>query len=237
MRRGFILGDIMVSTVRTELKRIEVLLFAPETLSQECILILLRDKELIRIVGWANNEDKLLEHTFRLKPDVVLFYLSNQNFEIINLIPELHKASAQTKVVILSGSDDIKIQAKALELGAAGMVQKERGIQTLTSVIEQINDGKVVVNPKLLQQLLKKGSGNHNKTNNKKSTEIDSLTERELDVIEMIARGMRNKEIAERLFISEATVRHHLSSIYSKLMIDDRLNLVIYAYQHKLVKL
>lgn len=226
----------MSPSIKREYKKIEVLLFAPEILLQECMRTLLRDNEQVNIVALADTEEKLFENYIRYQPEVVLYYLSERNHHILDTISHLQKKFPQAKVVVLIDSEKTEILIRALENGARGVVQKEKGVQTLINTIGQISSGKAVFDSRFLQELLKKEADKTAGNKNKNLTEMDALTKRELEVVKMIALGLKNKEIAERLSISEATVRHHLGSIFSKLMIEDRLNLVIYAYQHKLAE-
>jgi DNA-binding NarL/FixJ family response regulator len=109
----------------------------------------------------------------------------------------------------------------------------------LVRAIRQVAEGGVWLNQKLIEQLIGGTQNGHNgngKANGFEDLKTDDLTNREREVVEMVGRGMNNREIAKRLFISEATVRHHLSSIYSKLHVADRLNLAIYAYREGIIE-
>ena len=126
---------------------------------------------------------------------------------------------------------------RAVQLGAVGIVQKEQNARMLIEAIRQTFRGETWINQVLLTKLL---NSKVQKKNGSKSWDLlkaKSLTPRELEVIAMIGKGLNNKDIAVTMFISEATVRHHLSSIYGKLDGADRLNLVIYAYQEGLLQI
>ena len=124
-------------------------------------------------------------------------------------------------------------QTAALKLGVTGIVSANRSPRVLIRAIKQVSEGGVWLNQKIIAQLLDNNNGLDNEKAKRNGFFKDNdLTSRELEVIEMIAQGMNNKDISNKLFISEATVRHHLSSIYSKLNVDDRLNLAIYAFQN-----
>jgi DNA-binding NarL/FixJ family response regulator len=116
-----------------------------------------------------------------------------------------------------------------------GMVKKEKAAEVLIAAIERVNDGEAWLDPSLMAGVLSEvtRAGKAAKTD-PEAEKIASLTKREREVIVLIGEGIKNKEIAGRLFISETTVRHHLTSIYDKLEVADRVELLIYAFRHGL---
>lgn len=182
----------------------------------------------------AGTNAELLETISRNQPDVTLICLLDGEHENICLIPEILKFAPQTKVVLLVNSNDLLDQKEALKLGAAGIVEMNQNPRSLMHALKQVSEGETCVTKSLLAQLL--GNTMSSKPKHKRYLRNDSLTNRELEVVQMIGQGMKNKNISKQLFISEATVRHHLSSIYGKLAVEDRLNLVIYAYQNGIIR-
>lgn len=168
--------------------------------------------------------------------DVAVVYISTG--DRVEIISDLLKKRPGLPVVLIIASSDLDSQADALKLGAVGIVHKEQNPKLLIEAIRQTHNGETWLNQVLLNKLLEKDKSN-NKTSarNHFQTDVESLTARELAVVKMIGEGLKNKSIAERLSISEATVRHHLSSIYGKVGVEDRLNLVIFAYQKGIFKL
>lgn len=168
--------------------------------------------------------------------DVAVIYLSTG--DRVEVISDLLSKMPELRVVVLVAGVDLDAQAEALKLGAVGIVQKEQSPKLLIEAIRQTYNGETWLNQVLLNRILER-----DKLSSKKAARIsdrketNSLTTRELEVITMIGEGLKNKTIAQRLSISEATVRHHLSSIYGKVGVEDRLNLVILAYQKGLITL
>lgn len=153
-------------------------------------------------------------------------------------IADILKINPDLNVMVVAEKLDIESQAKAVELGAVGIVHKEQSAKILFEAIRQICMGETWLNQTLLSKVLKGKNGQNGQgANGRVAPKAEALTRRELDVVRMIGEGLKNKEIAEKLEISEATVRHHLSSIYGKTGVDDRLNLVIYAYENRLIEI
>jgi len=138
---------------------------------------------------------------------------------------------------VLTGSRDSAIHQKAAQLGAMGVVLKEDAADLLLKAIEKVYKGEAWLDRVTLGNLLFQMSNQDKESLDPRAKKISSLTDRERQVIALIAEGLKNRQIAERLFISPTTVTHHLSSIYSKLGVSDRLELVIYAFANKLAKM
>ena len=138
------------------------------------------------------------------------------------------------RVLVLTGLRGSESQRRAMLAGAMGVVLKDHAAEVLIKAIHKVHQGEVWLDRLTMGSVLDEMT---------QAPEIDperakiaSLTDREREVIALIAEGLKNKEIGKRLFISETTVTHHLSSIFSKLEVTDRLELVIYAFAHKLAK-
>jgi DNA-binding NarL/FixJ family response regulator len=119
-----------------------------------------------------------------------------------------------------------------------GLVLKHKAADTVIRAIEKVYEGEVWLDRTMIASILNErvnSNGAHEK--NTETPKIALLTDREREVIKLIGEGIKNKQIAERMFISEATVRHHLTSVFAKLGVTDRFELVIYAFQHGLAKL
>ncbi len=158
----------------------------------------------------------------------------------VEVITDLLAVWPDLRVVVTAASENLDLQATALELGAVGIVHEEQNPNLLIEAIRQTFAGETWLNQVLLNKILQRNR-NGNSSNGKRSDKFDAdlgieaLTNREFEVLDLIGNGLKNKQIAERLLISEPTVRCHLSSIYGKLGVDDRLNLVIKAYQRGLL--
>ena len=191
-----------------------------------------------RVVGEAADQTEALALATREQPDVILLDLDLSDTSGLDFLPDLLEAASATRVLILTGVHDPELHRQAVSLGAMGLVLKEKSIDILLQAIEKVHIGEVWLEPSMVANVLstmtrKKGG----KQPNSEEAKIATLTAREREVIALVGEGLRNKQIAQRLFISETTVRHHLTSIFSKLAVAERIELVIYAYRHGLAKI
>ena len=166
--------------------------------------------------------------------DVAIVYISKA--DQIELVSVLLKCNPDIRVVVVAEGADLESQANALKLGAVGIVHKDQNYKFLIEAIRQTYNGETWLNQVLLHRILGRAKTNGKRSSNYMSmSDADTLTSRELEVIKMIGEGLNNRDLANRLKISEATVRHHLSSIYGKIGVEDRVNMVIMAYQEGLL--
>jgi DNA-binding NarL/FixJ family response regulator len=169
---------------------------------------------------------------------VILLDLDLDGELMLDHIPALLAAANRARVVVLTGVRDPEIHRRAVRLGAVGLVLKDHAAEVLLRAIPQVHAGEAWLEPAMVASVLGDMTrAQANRQDDAEEAKIASLTGREREVIGLLGEGLKNKHIAERLFISEATVRHHLTAIFAKLGVTDRLELVIYAYQHGLVKL
>ena len=223
-----------ISSTRRQNK---VSIFAPFNLDSECLKVLIESDPQLTVIDTAGTGPELLGKVSRNKPDLVLIYVPDGEDEKIDLISDLFQLLPQIKVVILSSPNNLFDQPAALKLGVTGIVGTGQNMKVLLRAIRQVSEGEIWLNQKLIAELL---DGNfyagNDKSKGKRFYRGNELTNRELEVVEMVCQGMNNKIISSRLNISTATVRHHLGSIYGKLDIDDRVNLAIYAFRQKIVQ-
>ncbi len=227
--------DTFINNISHRKTRVSVL--ATYALVRSALQLLLESDKELTIIDVAGTTSELIEKVFHNKPDVVLICLMENEGKNINLIAGLFKVAPKTKVIILSSPNSLLDQPSALKLGVTGIIGTNQSTRILIRAIKQVSEGEVWLNHKVIAQLLDKSfdSTSNSKYKNKGLLRGDDLTKRELEVITMIGLGLNNKEISKKLYIGEATVRHHLSSIYSKLHIEDRLNLAIYAHQQGII--
>lgn len=217
-------------------KTINVFLVSKYQIVQESLKLMIDSSRGLSVSGTFSFGEDFDDSMELASADVAVVYISTG--DRVEIISDLLKKRPGLPVVLIIASSDLDSQADALKLGAVGIVHKEQNPKLLIEAIRQTHNGETWLNQVLLNKLLEKDKSN-NKTSarNHFQTDVESLTARELAVVKMIGEGLKNKSIAERLSISEATVRHHLSSIYGKVGVEDRLNLVIFAYQKGIFKL
>ncbi len=220
--------------LKTSNSRIKISILARHRLVRDSLKSLFESNADIKVE--ASGDLKLIDKAAIVGTDVAVIYL--EAGDPVEAIADLRASNSVVKMVVVTAGEDLDTQTLALRSGAVGIVRADQSAKLLIEAIRQASKGETWLNQALLSRLLEdKGSGNNKQTNGTKGTKPEALTPREVEVIGMIGKGLKSKVIARELLISEATVRHHLSSIYGKLGVDDRLNLVIYAYEKGLIQL
>lgn len=187
------------------------------------------------VVGGAGNREEALALAERHHPEIILLDLDLGETSGLDLLPELLSIVPEARVIILTGMRDQETHRQAVRLGAMGVVLKDKAVEVVINAIERVSAGEVWLDPRLTASLISDFTRPGRKMD-PEAEKIAALSKREREVVELIGQGLKNKEIAERLFISEITVRHHLTSIFEKLDVSDRIELMLYAYRHGLAK-
>lgn len=191
----------------------------------------------LKIVGEAGNRSEALSLAAAQLPDLILLDLDLGDENGLDFLPDLLAAAPQSKAIILTALRDSQTHLRAVQLGALGIVLKEQADEKLFQAIEKVHRGEVWLDSALVAKSLTQRHSTLAKTETMDSNtgRINSLTPREREIIELVCQGMKNQQIADRLFISEGTVRNHLTLIYSKLDVADRFGLIVFAIRHRLV--
>jgi DNA-binding NarL/FixJ family response regulator len=216
---------------------IRILLVDEQTIVREGLRLIIESHPEFKIVGEAGNREDALDIAIREQPHIIVLDPTLEYDVSCRIIDDLLAAAKDANIIILTGAKDIDAHRQAISLGARGIVLKQEASQILITAIEKVYAGETWIERSstafLLTEVL---SIMRNGKTDPEATKIATLTLREREVIELIAEGLKNKQIAERLFITQATVSHHLTSIFSKLGVSDRLQLMVYAYHHCLNK-
>lgn len=183
------------------------------------------------VVGEAGGKDEAVTVIAREQPDIILLDLDLEGRNGLEFFTELASAAKGARILVLTAVNDPEVHRSAVLLGSAGVVLKRHASEALLRAIERVSQGEVWLDQAMIAGLLSAV----NKAEDVDAVRIATLTKREREIIMLIGEGLRNKKIADRLFISETTVRHHLTSIFSKLGVSSRLDLVVYAYRRGLV--
>jgi DNA-binding NarL/FixJ family response regulator len=245
------------------MREARILIIEDEEIVREGLSLLVEHQQGFRVVGLASTIADALAVAQREQPDVALLDIKLGNDNGIDCLPELQTISPKTRVLILTGLSDLETHYAAVSQGAMGIVRKIEGPETLVNAIRKVLAGEVWLNGELMAKVLtdlrqaranpsteKQGEGGvktaatpaigwrlHAPVRDKyEDVKIARLTDREREVVELVGQGMRNQQIADKLCISVITVRHHLTSIFSKLEVGDRFELAIYSFRHGLAK-
>jgi two-component system nitrate/nitrite response regulator NarL len=219
-------------------KLIRILLVDHHTLVRAGIRMLIETQAGLTVVGEAGDAAEALLIAAREHPDIILFDPNLNDCESLDLIPQLLAAAGRAQVLLVTSISDPRMHEQAIELGAMGVVLEQQPVEVLFKAIEKVYTGEAWFDRSMIARVLAKLSRARAAGNTDvESDKIALLSQREREVIALIGQGLKNKQIAERLSISEITARHHMTSIFSKLGISDRLELIVFAYRHGLAQL
>ena len=197
--------------------------------------MIIQSRAGMTIVGEAGNRDDALSLAASEHPNIILLDLDLGGDSGMNLITDLIAASSEARIIILTGVRDPEVHRQAVLLGGMGIVKKEKAAEVLITAIERVHLGEAWLDPSLVAGVLSEMTlSSKGRKIDPEAEKIAALTNREREVIALVGEGIKSREIAGRLFISETTVRHHLTSIFDKLGVADRVELLIYAYRHGL---
>jgi DNA-binding NarL/FixJ family response regulator len=190
--------------------------------------VLAGEKE-IKIVGEAANKQQAVHIVGELKPDVMLIDMAFSETESMEIIPSIKGKSPTTKPLILSTSSDEEKILEALKAGAKGYLSKDAGVPDLIKAIQSVRYGELWFKRQLMAKFIDGMILADSGGEDREASTIESLTQREEEVLGCLTKGRTNKDIAETLFISERTVKSHLYNIYRKIHVTRRLQAILYA--------
>lgn len=186
----------------------------------------------IVVVAQASNGREAVDLAKLHVPDVILMDINMPIMNGLQAIKEIRLEKLQSKVIVLTIHEDREYLFKTLQTGAQGYVLKDAEPAVLVDAIRNVSRGETFIQPNMTTELVKEF--NRVTMNEKEKHDDSNLTTREVEVLDLIAEGMINKEIAQKLYISEKTVKNHVSSIFKKLNVSDRTQAAIYAFKNNL---
>ncbi len=208
---------------------IKVLLADDQKLVRQGIQVLLESEGDIRVIGHAGDGRQALELTASLKPDVVLMDIRMPVMDGVAATRELSQRFPQIGVIILTTFDDDEYIFEGLKAGARGYLLKDISSEEMAAAVRTVAAGGALIQPSITRKVLAEFSRLSEKPQSKAKELIDPLTERELDVLRALAEGLSNREIAEKLVITEGTVKNHVSNLIAKLNVRDRTQAILKA--------
>lgn len=186
----------------------------------------------IKVIAEAVDGEDCLSRLQEVKPDVLLLDINMPKMNGLEVLRKLKSCRLNLKVLVLTVHNEIEYLLKAVEIGINGYILKDSESAELKKAIFTIVQGETYIQPSLIPAL-------NSKMIEKSADEvrIDALTRRESEVLKLLAVGMYNKEVAERLDISERTVKNHVSNIFKKLGVTDRTQAAVFAIRNNLIKI
>ncbi|NSW83236.1 MAG: response regulator transcription factor [Syntrophothermus sp.] len=209
--------------------KVRVLIADDHALVREGLRRLLELDERIEVVGEAGDGQGAINLARKYRPDVILMDVNMPGTDGVAATQVIKKEMPETDIIALTVYEDEQV-VEMVKAGVSAYVLKDVGPDELTSTIFKVREGNVIIHPRVAGQVAKELVRQNRKRDEMK------LTKRERDVLELLVKGYSNKEVAAALFISEKTVKNHLTSIFRKLEVKDRTQAVIYALKNKVVK-
>jgi len=215
-----------------ERSSIKVLIADDHAVFRDGLRKLLEGADDISVVGEASNGNQCINMLGKFKPDILLLDLRMPEKDGLAVLTEVNFESLPTRVIVLTAAEDDRDVVRAMRLGARGVVLKQSASDLLLKSIRQVHDGEIWLDNRMTAEVIhafKKSAESGQRR------EKPLLSDREKEVVQLVVQGFRNREIGEKLLISEQTVKNHLHNIFDKLGVSDRLELALYAIHHKLV--
>ncbi|MCR5677175.1 MAG: response regulator transcription factor [Agathobacter sp.] len=186
----------------------------------------------IKVIAEAENGQECLDKLSTVKPDVLLLDINMPVMNGLEVLAALKERRIRVKVLVLTVHNEVEYLMKAVDIGVDGYVLKDSESAELKKAIFAVASGENYIQPSLIPALNSKMI-----EKNDDEARIDELTRREIEVLKLLSVGMYNKEIAEKLDISERTVKNHVSNIFKKLEVTDRTQAAVFAIRNNLVKI
>lgn len=212
-------------------KKIKILIADDHALIREGIKQILELEDDISVIGQAGNGEEAFEKTIELSPDIILLDINMPKLNGIDALRRFKDMGVKSKVIILTIHEDKEYILKTLKLGANGYILKDSNADSLINGIRRVYKGEKYIQQSVADLV---NESTNNDEYNSSISKINSLTKREYEVLILIAEGSNNRDIAERLFISEKTVKNHVSNILKKLDLNDRVQVAIFAYKNNI---
>src|SRR5499427_7828054 len=203
-------------------QQIRILMADDHAIFRDGLRKLLDGDEEIVIVGEAQNGAECVKMLAKLKPDILLLDLRMPDKDGLAVLEEVNFDQLPTRVIVLTAAEDDR-----------DVVLKQSATDLLVKSIQRVHAGEIWLDNRMTAEVMKAFSKS---SESGPRREKPLLSDREKEIVQLVAQGFRNKEIGEKLFISEQTVKNHLHNIFDKLGVSDRLELALYAIHHRLIE-
>lgn len=212
------------------IKKIDIVLVDDHNIFRYGLKLIIESRKGLSIVGEACNGIEAIEKCTLHNPKIIIMDINMPNMDGLEATRELRERGVSSKVIILTGSKKREYVIAANKLGVKGYLLKESEPSNLFKAINEVALGRTYLDPQtaLLLPINKDEANTHNENMKK----IDLLSKREFEVLSLLTKGLSNKAIGNELFISEKTVKNHVTQIYKKLEVKDRLQATVFAYNN-----
>jgi DNA-binding NarL/FixJ family response regulator len=201
--------------------------------------MVLDSEDDIELVGQASDGNEAVQKAGEALPDIVLMDIRMPRSSGIEACRAMKEVAPSAKIVMLTISDEEEDLFEAIRAGASGYLLKDLPLDEVAETVRAVHGGQSLINPSMAGKLLTEFATLARRDDEERAQEVPApkLTEREMQVLRLVARGMNNRDIAKELFISENTVKNHVRNILEKLQIHSRMEAVMVAVREKLIEL
>ena len=215
--------------------RIKVLIVDDHALFRRGLQMVLENEPDIDVVGEAGDGHEAVEEAEQALPDVVLMDVRMPRRTGIEATRTIKDTLPSAKILMLTISDEEEDLYEAIKAGASGYLLKEISIEEVSDAVRAVHAGQSLISPSMASKLLTEFATMVKRRDERTQVPGPRLTDRELEVLKLVARGMNNRDIGTELFISENTVKNHVRNILEKLHLHSRMEAVVYAVREKLL--
>jgi len=227
----------MTKTDKDEPESLRVLIVDDHALFRRGLQMVLEQEPDIEVVGEAADGHEALEKAQELMPDVVLMDVRMPKRTGIEATQEIKDLLPHAKILMLTISDEEADLYDAIKAGASGYLLKEISIEEVADAIRSVWAGQSRISPSMASKLLNEFAAISKRGDERRQVPAPKLTDREMEVLQLVAEGLNNREIGQRLFISENTVKNHIRNILEKLHLHSRMEAVVYAVREKMIEI
>ncbi|HWB84588.1 MAG TPA: response regulator transcription factor [Bryobacteraceae bacterium] len=223
--------------------RIRIVVADDHPIFRDGLCKLLALEEDFEVVAQAQDGRQVLDVLQQHEPDILLLDLKMPGLDGLATLQRLQSGKSKTRVIVLTASDDKNEFVQAMKLGTSGIVLKQTATELLIKSIRKVHAGEIWLDSHTTAAVIRQFVASDESTPAPAATapigaarerERSPLSQREREIVALVAQGFKNKEMAEKMFISEQTVKNHLHNIFDKLGVSDRLELALYAIHNNL---
>jgi DNA-binding NarL/FixJ family response regulator len=233
MAEGDPVSDQAKDPARDE--RIRVLIADDQALFRRGLYVVLGAEDAIEVVAEAEDGESAIARSEELAPDVVLMDVRMPRVNGIEAARRIRDVLPSTRILMLTVSDEEDDLYEAIKAGANGYLLKEISVEEVAAAIHAVARGQSLISPSMASKLLAEFNSLARQAAAQEQLPAPVLTTRELEVLRLVARGMSNRDVASKLYISENTVKNHVRNILEKLHLHSRMEAVMYAVRKRLL--
>jgi two-component system, NarL family, nitrate/nitrite response regulator NarL len=227
--------------VQGEAPKIRIVVADDHPIFRDGLCRLLALEPDFEVVGQAHDGRQVLDVLQQYEPDILLLDLKMPGLDGLATLQRLQTSKHKTRVIVLTASEDKNEFVQAMKLGTAGIVLKQSATDLLIKSIRKVNAGEIWLDSHTTAAVMRQFATGADEVpvgaapaSSSRERERSLLSQREREIVALVAQGFKNKEMAEKMFISEQTVKNHLHNIFDKLGVSDRLELALYAIHNNL---